>query len=309
MSRAATAAVREAPSGGARGRGRSRDWKRRPAWLALLVYGGALLLAALAVGPGLWLVLGSLQPAGADAGNPFDQMVADGGVAPVGEWFTTANYERAWEDGDMGRPLMNSVIVTLARAGLNVILAALAAYPLARMDFPGRRLFFLAILATTMIPEQVVVVPMFRIAAGLGLYDTLAGVVAPFSVSAFGVFMCRQAFLQVPKAVEEAAVIDGASSLRIWWTVMLPLTLPTLATLALFSVIFAWSDLLWSLVILQSPERYTLPVAINGLLGTFATNPRVAQAASVLALVPVVVLFLCVQRFMKPELFGGSVKG
>jgi putative chitobiose transport system permease protein len=281
----------------------------RPSWLTAAIYAAALLLAALAVGPGLWLVLGAFQPAGADAGNPLDQLVDAGGLTAPGGWFTTANLERAWTDGEMARPLINSIIVTLARAGLNVLLAALAAYPLARMRFPGRRALFLAVLATTMIPEQVVVVPMFRIAAGLGLYDTLAGVVVPFSVSAFGVFMCRQAFLQVPAAVEEAAVIDGASSLRIWWSVMLPLTMPTLATLALFSVIFAWSDLLWSLVILQSPDVYTLPVAINSLLGTFATNPRVAYAASVLALVPIVVLFLCVQRFMRPEMFGGSVKG
>ncbi len=284
---------------------------RRPLPLSVAIYGAALLLAALAVGPGLWLVLGAFQPAGAAAGNPLDQMVDDatGAITAPSTWFTTANLEQAWTDAEMGRPLVNSIIVTFARAGLNVILAALAAYPLARMDFPGRRVLFLAILATTMIPEQVVVVPMFRIAAGLGLYDTLAGVVVPFSVSAFGVFMCRQAFLQVPDAVEEAAVIDGASSLRIWWSVMLPLTMPTLATLGLFSIIFAWSDLLWSLVILQSPERYTLPVAINSLLGTFATNPRVAYAASVLALVPIIVLFLSVQRFMRPQIFGGAVKG
>ena len=90
---------------------------------------------------------------------------------------------------------------------------------------------------------------------------------------------------------------------------MLPLTMPTLATLALFSVIFAWSDLLWPLIILQSPENYTLPVAISSLLGTFSTNPRVAYAASVLALIPIVVLFICIARFMTPQMFGGSVKG
>lgn len=282
---------------------------RRPMWGTALLYGGALVLAALALGPGLWLVLGALQPPGSAAGNPFDQFVEGGAVTAPGEWFTLANFRQGWEDGEMGRPLLNSVIITLARAGLNVLLAALAAYPLARMDFPGRRAIFVAVLATTMIPEQVIVVPMFRIAAGLGLYDTLAGVVVPFSVSAFGVFLCRQAFLQIPDSVEEAAVIDGASTLRIWWSVMLPLAMPTLATLAIFSVIFAWSDLLWSLVILQSPENYTLPVAINSLLGTFATNPRVAYAASVLALVPIVVVFLAAQRFMTPQAFAGSVKG
>jgi len=269
---------------------------RRPVPLSVVMYVAALMLAALAVGPALWLVLGAFQAPGAD-------------LRSVGGPFTLANFQEAWEEGGLARPLLTSVAVTFARTVLNVLLAALAAYPLARMSFRGRQTIFLMVLATSMIPEQVIVVPMFRIAAGLGLYDTLAGVVVPFSVSAFGVFMCRQAFLQVPDAVEEAALIDGASSLRIWWSVMLPLTLPTLATLALFSIIFAWSDLLWSLVILQSPEQYTLPVAINSLLGTFSTNPRVAYAASVLALVPIVVLFLCVQRFMKPEIFGGAAKG
>ena len=282
---------------------------RRPAWVSAVLYGGALMLAALAIGPGMWLVLGALQPAGASAGNPFDQMVDNGSLTSPSGWFTGANFRAAWEQGELAAPIVNSLIVTLARAGLNVLLAALAAYPLARMDFPGRRVIFIAVLATSMIPEQVIVVPMFRIAAGLGMYDTLAGVVVPFSVSAFGVFLCRQAFLQIPDAVEEAAVLDGASSLRVWWSVMLPLAMPTLATLAIFSVIFAWSDLLWSLVILQSPERYTLPVAINGLLGTFATNPRVAYAASVLALVPIVVVFLAAQRCMTPQAFAGSVKG
>ncbi|MEO1128182.1 MAG: carbohydrate ABC transporter permease [Planctomycetota bacterium] len=289
--------------------GRDTPGGRRPLHISAVIYCTALLLAALSIGPGLWLVLGAFQPVGAAAGNPLDQVVQDGAITHPSTWATTANFQQAWRDGDMGRPLLNSIIVTFARAGLNVILAALAAYPLARMRFRGRRIIFLAILATTMIPEQVIVVPMFRIALNLGLYDTLAGVVVPFSVSAFGVFMCRQAFMQVPKSVEEAAVIDGASSLRIWWSVMLPLITPTLATLALFSIIFAWSDLLWSLIILQSPSQYTLPVAINSLLGTFSTNPRVAYAASVLALVPIVVIFIATRRFFRPEMFGGATKG
>ena len=177
------------------------------------------------------------------------------------------------------------------------------------MRFPGMRTHFLFVLATTMIPEQVIVVPMFKIAAGMGLFDTLAGVVLPFSVSAFGIFLCRQAFLAIPAEMEEAARIDGAGSLRIWWSVMLPLTVPTLATLALFSIIGAWSDLLWPLVILNSDDKFTLPVAINTLLGTFSTNPRVAYAASVLALVPILVFFLAMGRWLRPELLGGAVKG
>ena len=268
---------------------------RRPRQLSAVMYTAALLLAALAVGPAFWLVLGAFQAPGADLGS-------------VEGPYTGANFAAAWEEGGLARPLANSVAVTIARTFLNVLLAAMAAYPLARMSFRGRQTIFLLVLATTMIPEQVIVVPMFRIAAGLGLYDTLAGVVIPFSVSAFGVFMCRQAFIAIPDEVEEAARMDGAGSLRIWWHVMLPLAAPTLATLALFNIIFAWSDLLWPLVILQSDDKLTLPVAINRLMGLFATNPRVAYAASVLALAPIVLFFFAIQRFLTPQLFAGAVK-
>jgi putative chitobiose transport system permease protein len=262
----------------------------------LAAYAAACVLVALAIVPALWLVVGAFQSPQAELNTL------------SGPW-TTANFEDAIKEGGLGGAALNSALVTFARAGLNVLLAALAAYPLARFSFRGRQAVFVLVLATTMIPEQVIVVPMFKIAAGLGLYDTLAGAVIPFSVSAFGIFLCRQAFLAIPRDLEEAAWIDGASSHRVWWSVMLPLATPSLALLALFSVIGAWSDLLWPLVILQSEEKFTLPVAINRMLGVFATNPRVAYAASVLAIVPVILLFISVQRWLKPELFGGSVKG
>lgn len=268
---------------------------RNPGW-SIVAYATAACLVALAIVPALWLVVGAFQSPEAELNTL------------AGPW-TTDNFRDAWQTGGLSIAAFNSVLVTLARAGLNVVLAALAAYPLARFSFRGRQTVFVLVLATTMIPEQVIVVPMFKIAAGLGLYDSLAGAVIPFSVSAFGIFLCRQAFLAIPRDLEEAAWIDGAGSLRIWWSVMLPLAVPSLALLALFSVIGAWSDLLWPLVILQSEDKFTLPVAINRMLGVFATNPRVAYAASVLAIVPIVVFFIAIQRWLKPELFGGSVKG
>lgn len=269
---------------------------RHPGW-TITAYVAAALFIVLAIGPAIWLVVGAFQSTEAELNTL------------SGPW-TTRNFEEAVSEGGLGIAAVNSVIVTLARAGLNVLLAALAAYPLARLSFRGREIVFILVLATTMIPEQVIVVPMFKIAAGLGLYDdALAGAIIPFSVSAFGIFLCRQAFLAIPRDLEEAAWIDGAGSLRIWWSVMLPLAMPSLALLALFSVIGAWSDLLWPLIILQSEHKFTLPVAINRMLDLFATNPRVAYAASVLAIVPIIVFFLAVQRWLKPELFGGAVKG
>ncbi|MEM1329748.1 MAG: carbohydrate ABC transporter permease [Planctomycetota bacterium] len=262
------------------------------AWMYLM----AGLLALLAVGPALWLIAVAFQPATADLNS-------------LGGGFTLDNFRSAWEDGNLAGPLLNSALITFVRAALNVVLAALAAYPLARMNFRFRGTLFVLILATMMIPEQVIVVPMFRIVVAMGLYDTLLAVILPFSVTAFGIYLCRQAFLAIPPSLEEAARIDGANALQVWWHVMLPLAAPTLSTLALFSIISAWSELLWPLVVLQNESNFTLPVAINRLLGVFATNVRTAYAASVLSLVPIIVFFLVMHRWLKPSLFAGAVKG
>lgn len=269
---------------------------RRPFAIALAWAILGLALAALAIGPVVWLFRVALQPAGAGLNS------WSGGV-------TGANFAAAWREGELGRPMLNSVLVTLARAALNVLLAGLAAYPLARMRFRGRDTLFVLLLATMMIPEQVVVVPIFRAIVGLGLFDSLVAVVLPFSVTAFGIYLCRQAFLTIPAEVEEAARMDGANALRVWWHVMMPLAAPTLATLALFSVIGAWSELLWPLVVLQNRENLTLPVALNALLGVFSTNVRAAYAGAAIALIPVVLVYLLSQKFLRAEIFSGAVKG
>jgi len=269
---------------------------RRSIPLSVFIAVAALLLVFVAVAPAVWLMVIALQPPGADLHS------FTGG-------FTLRNFVVAWRDGQLAGPLLNSVLVTLGRAGLNVLLASLAAYPLARMAFRGRDTFAVILLCTMMIPEQVILVPMFRIVVGLGLYDTLIAVILPFSVNAFGIFMCRQAFLSIPLSLEEAARVDGAGSLRTWWHVMLPLAAPALSTLALFSIIGAWSELLWPLIVLQSRDSFTLPVAVTSLMGQFSTNLRAAYAAAVLALLPIIFVFILLQRFLKPELFGGAVKG
>lgn len=264
---------------------------RRPWWLSAWWLAVAAVLCAVAVGPAAYLLIMACTRSGADGG------------------FTLSNFADAWTQGKLGTPLVNSVVVTLARAGLNVFIAALAAYPLARMSFRGRDMIFMLLLATMMVPEQVVLVPMFRTVVGMGLFDTLAAVVVPFSVTAFGIYLCRQAFMAIPAELEEAARIDGCGALRTWWNVMLPLAGPTLSTLALFSVIGAWSDLLWPLVVLQSREHMTLPVAVSKLSGQFATDARIAYAGSVLALAPIISAFLAAQWFVRGDVLGGAVKG
>lgn len=271
---------------------------RRPAWLSALFYLLALALAVIAVGPCVWLFAVALSPTDV----PINRLPAPGDL-------TLANFRGVWSEAGLGRALVNSTLVTVAQAFLNVLLAALAAYPLARMKFKGRSLIFVLILSTLMVPEQVIVVPLFRTIVTMGLYDTLIAVVLPFSVSAFGIFLCRQAFMSIPLSLEEAARIDGAGAMRIWWHVMLPLARPALATLAVFSVIGAWSNLLWPLIVLQEQHNFTLPVAINQLLGVFATNVRYAYAGSVLAVIPVLVFYLLAQRWLIRGLLAGAVKG
>lgn len=279
--------------------------ERRPIWLSAWLYLIAGLLVAVAVGPALWLALTAVQPAGTD----LLRSSGDGSGKTLSIGFTWDHIARAWTDGKLAGPMLNSVLVSFARAVLNVLVAALAAYPLARMSFAARNVVFMLILATMMVPEQVTIVPMFTTVVGLGMYDTLVALIVPLAVSAFGIFLCRQAMMAVPKELEEAASIDGASPLAIWWHVMLPSIRPTLATLFAFSLIGAWSELLWPLVVLQTKSGFTLPVAVNELVGQFAASARVYYAAAVLALVPILAAFMLLQRFLKGGMFDGAVKG
>ena len=270
----------------------------RPLWLKISFYAAAVLLVVLAIGPAVWLLNVALQPKGLGVNE----------ITPPTD-YTLQNFAGALTAGNLWRPLVNSVIVTTAQATLNVILAALAAYPLARMKFRGRTTLFDIVLATLMVPEQVIVVPLYVTIIDLSLADTLLATFLPFSVTAFGIYLCRQAFVAIPEELEEAARIDGAGAGHIWWHVMLPLARPTLATLATFSIIGAWSNLLWPLIVLQSSGKYTLPVAINQLLSVFAADVRYAYAASVLALVPMVIMYIVMQRWLSRGLLAGAVKG
>jgi len=270
-----------------------------PSWFFTTIhYAFMLALTVLFVGPFFWLF--SLAFRG--SGGIYD-------LTLIPDDPTLENFVEVWKAFGFARAFLNSVVVAVTVVAFNVLTCSMAAYPLARMKFRGRSVIFVLILSTLMIPEQVTVVPLFRSIVAMGLYDTLIAVVLPFSVSAFGIFLCRQSFMSIPKALEEAATIDGAGPLKVWWHVMLPLARPALATLAVFSVIGAWSNLLWPLIVLQDQENFTLPVAINQLLGVFATNIRYAYAGSVLAIIPVLVFYLAAQRWLIRGLLAGAVKG
>ncbi|MFS0515263.1 carbohydrate ABC transporter permease [Nostoc sp. UIC 10607] len=222
---------------------------------------------------------------------------------------TLNNFFSVWNSLPFGQYLYNSTLVSVLTVGLNLLFCALAAYPLARLSFVGRDWIFVAIVSTIMIPFQIVMIPLYILTVQLGLRNTYLGMIFPSLASAFGIFLLRQAFMSVPKEIEEAARMDGSSELGLWWHVMLPAVRPALVTLAIFVFIGAWSDFLWPLIIIQDENLYTLPLGVAKLAGTFSLDWRLVAAGSVIVIAPVLLLFLFLQRYIVPTETGSGVKG
>lgn len=210
---------------------------------------------------------------------------------------------------------INSFIVAFFTVVLNMIFSALAAYPLARMKFGGRGLVFFGVLATIMVPFQAIMLPIYIITLKLNLVDSYSnfngylGLILPFAVNAFGIFLLRQAFLGIPKELEESAVIDGCNSLQIFFKILIPLVKPTLAVLAIFTFIGSWGEFLWPSIILTKDTLYTLPVGINDLQGAFSANYRLIAAGSMVSIIPIVVFFVSLQKYFIQGTNEGAVKG
>jgi len=262
-----------------------------------------LILSIISVGPFIWLISTAMK-------SPDEDIFSYPPVfIPVHP--TIENFIGVWNKVPFGDYLWNSIIVSIFTILLNLILSSLAAYPLARMKFKGKNFVFYAILSTIMVPFQVIMIPIYLMTLKLNLVDSVsdvagfAGLILPFAVNAFGIFLMRQAFLTIPKELEEAAVIDGCSTFDIWWRVMMPLVKPALATLAIFTFVGAWSEFLWPSIVLTKQTMYTLPVGINHLQGVFSANWRYIAAGAIISTIPILVLFLALQRYF----IGGTTQG
>lgn len=222
---------------------------------------------------------------------------------------TTANYYRVWTDVSLPRYFFNSFVVALAVVLLQLFTSSLAAYPLSKMRFRGRDTVFYLILATLIFPEQLTLIPTYIMSVRfLGFADTLHGLVIPFGANAFGIFLLRQTYQSIPNELIESARIDGASELRIWWQILLPLIRPGLATLAIFSFVGSWNNFLWPLLMLRDETLYTLPVGLAFLEGAFTGNLRTVAAGVMVATVPIIIVFLMFQKQFIRGL-SGAVKG
>ena len=270
-------------------------------WKLLCIYAllGAIAIAMLI--PLVWLISTSLKSPTEDIFQFPPQLFPS---QP-----TVQNFVTVWNANPFGRYLFNSTLVAVLTVGLNLLFCALAAYPLARLNFRGREVFFTLIVATIMIPFQIVMIPLYVLAVQLGLRNSYLGIIFPAIASAFGIFLLRQAFQGVPKELEEAGRMDGCSELGIWWYVMIPAIRPALVTLAIFVFIGSWSDFLWPLIVLDRPEYYTLPLGVATLAGTFSLDWRLIAAGSVISIAPILLFFIAMQHYIVPTESGSGVKG
>jgi multiple sugar transport system permease protein len=207
------------------------------------------------------------------------------------------------------RWFLNSFLAATGQAILILIVASMAAYALARMEFRGRRLLTGMILATLFIPPVSLLVPNYVIVSQLGWLDSLPAVIVPGAAAAFGVFFLRQFFISLPHELEEAALLDGANRFQIFYKVILPLSKPALATLALLSFLVNWNDFLWPLYVLFSPGRLTLQPGLSTLQSAFSTNYATIMVGGVIASVPVLIMYIIAQRFVIEGVSRSGLKG
>lgn len=267
----------------------------------LILLGLTVAFAILWMIPVVWVVTMSLKP------ND-ELMRSTAGFIP---WlFTIDNYVNLLKLATVPRWLMHSFVVAVSMTALVLIVSSMAGYAFARLQFPFKRTLFLIVLAGLMVPEQAVFIPLFTMFADWGMHNTHAALVAPRLAVPIGVFLMTQFFRAVPRELEEAAELDHASHFTIFWRIMLPLSVPALTTLGLFTFIFAWNDFLWPLVSATKADMFTVTVGLASIQSNFAFSEGLGSvmASAVFASLPIVILFLIFQRFIVAGVAMGAGK-
>jgi multiple sugar transport system permease protein len=259
----------------------SRVWLTRVATHVFLLAGGLVVIL-----PFLWMVTTSLKPIKLTYAPPY--------IIPT--HFEWRNYLVAWRAAPFARFYLNSFVMAVGITGGQLFFSSLAAYAFARLRFPGRDILFLVFLGTMMVPFHVTLIPSYLIVRWLGWLDTYQALIVPRLVSAFGIFLLRQYYFTIPTELDEAALIDGCSRLGVWWRIILPLSQPALAALAIFAFLFAWNDFLWPLVVTNNPEMRTIQLGLAMFQGRYGTQWAYLMAGTVTATLPGILIFLLGQR-------------
>jgi multiple sugar transport system permease protein len=266
----------------------------------VLLYSALVLGAVVSLLPLLWMVSASLMPTG-DANSIPPRVVP--------RRITFEHYRDIFTRLNMGRYLVNSAIVASVVTVVSLLINSMAGYAFAKLRFRGRDRTFQLLTTGLVVPVQVAMLPLFLLMKQLGLINTYWGVIVPSLASIFGIFLIRQYALAFPDELLDAARIDGASEWRIYRSVVLPTIAPVLATLAIWTFLTTWNDFMWPLIVLSDESRYTLPVALANLVGEHVQDTELMMAGSVLTTLPVLLVFLVLQRYYVQGVMAGSVKG
>jgi len=264
-----------------------RPARRRRAARTIATYVACVVVSLVFVGPFLWMLSSSLK--GLDDIYAYPPKL-------LPSHFHWSNYTEAWHALPFGRFFLNSLIVSGTTTFGAVLTSSMAGYAFARLRFPGREFIFMLFLAVMMVPSQMFLIPQYQLMQGWGLLNTITALALPGMFSAFGTFLMRQFFMQLPVELEEAARLDGANPWQIYWKIMLPLAAPGMLALGLLVAIWSWNDLLWPLVVNTDPEKMPLSAGLANLKGEHLTNYPVLMAGSLMASLPLIVAFIVFQK-------------
>lgn len=266
----------------------------------ILLYAIFVVVGATMFVPFLWMISTSLKA---------NQFVLSMPPEFFPKPLTTESYQRLLDILPFGRMLVNSIVIAVLVTIGQIITSSMAAYAFARMEFRGKNVIFLIYLATLMVPSQVTIVPLFILMRYLGWINTYQGILSPMVFTAFGTFLLRQSFLTIPKELEEAAFIDGASHWTVYWKIILPTSRPVLATLAVFSYMQAWNAYLWPLFVNNDEKIMTLPVGLALLHGRYMTEWNLVMAGAVVTVIPMLIIYLIAQDYFIKGVVTSGIKG
>ncbi|MEV0952510.1 carbohydrate ABC transporter permease [Promicromonospora sp. NPDC050249] len=277
------------------------NWRRRARTVGFVANTTVAWLFALVFSfPLIWTFFTALKP-----GNE----VFGARISFIGSKVLWSNFSDAWTEVDFGRLLLNSLVVAAISTVLTLVVATLTAFAFARLRFPGRSAIFLLFVITLTLPSEVAVVPLFLGFDQARLVDTWFALIIPGLFGAFGAFLLRQFMLQIPGELEEAARLDGASTWRILISVVVPLVRPALSVLAIFAFLGSWNSFLWPLIILNSSDKWTIPIGIAGFTTQTGTQWELLMAACVMTIAPVVIVVALAQRQLVAAIGAGAFGG
>jgi multiple sugar transport system permease protein len=259
----------------------------------------AVLVAIVTMAPLLWMVSASFMPTGQASTFPPPLLPHGATLDQYAQLFTRLN---------LGRYLLNSVLIATSVTLISTLVNSMAGYAFAKFQFKGRDAIFRLLIASMVIPAQVTMLPLFLMLKKMGLINTFPGVIIPGIASIFGIFLIRQFVQSIPDSLLEAARMDGATEFKIYRSVILPLSKPILITLAIFTFMGTWNDFLWPLIVMTDDSMYTLPVALAGLSGEHVQDTELMMAGAVLTVLPVLLLFVAMQKYYIRGIMAGGVK-